>query len=617
MIKIRKQLLQEYRGSRNRHIIVSVLVMTAVSVIIVVMFHTLYTVAQQNVLNIWDNNVIQLAKSTEYYLARPAAAIEFGAVHVEEMIADGKTKVEIGEYLVSEKDKVASLVNNNYTGVYGCCKGVYLDASGWVPEEGYEPTRRPWYIAARENKGKIALAPPFLNLQTNKMTMSVSKLLNDGESVLSIDIFTDGLQETLDDLARGEAVKAAFIMAGDGTVVVHSQPGEMGKNYLKDGGTYRKKLADRARFVAERDNYYEAGPSDGEILLAERINNSWYAVLLLDEANLLGPVRYLNIVLVLFLLLVFFAWYGITKSINRRYREAEELYREMSAVADIYEAMTMVDLKTGRMTVLRNNDNLERLLEGNFKDYTKRIIHLSETMAADESRGMLMQFMDPSTYEERLRDVHSVSFDFLSAGGRWLRVQLIVVDRDAQGKLSHIIWAVESIDRERKQQEHLRKLAEIDALSGLYNRRTGEGRIRAMLSSATRGMFILLDVDDFKTINDRFGHAVGDYVITAIADCLRRAFRDTDILFRLGGDEFAVFVPGIEQKEAKYRLIQRLHHEISCISIPEMAGVSVTVSLGISDVGPEGGDSFESLYQRADQEMYENKRKKHNSRLPG
>ena len=130
-------------------------------------------------------------------------------------------------------------------------------------------------------------------------------------------------------------------------------------------------------------------------------------------------------------------------------------------------------------------------------------------------------------------------------------------------------------------------------------------------------MFILLDVDDFKTINDRFGHAVGDYVITAIADCLRRAFRDTDILFRLGGDEFAVFVPGIEQKEAKYRLIQRLHHEISCISIPEMAGVSVTVSLGISDVGPEGGDSFESLYQRADQEMYENKRKKHNSRLPG
>ncbi len=528
---------------RHRRAVVSVLILSVVSVIIVALFRNMYDSAEQNILNIWENNVIQLAKSTEYYLARPADAIEFSAAHVENLIAEGKTNQEIGEYLVREMDNYATLVENNYTGVYGYCRGDYLDASGWAPDADYDPTLRPWYVAAKENAGRVTLVSPFLNLQTGDMMMSISKLLSDGESVLSMDIYMDSLQKTVDDLAQEEGVRAAFIMDGEGRMVVHSERDQAGRNYLKDGDDYQKAMVERARAIAGRKNYYEVGPAGDEIIFAERISGAWCAVLILNEANLLGSIWHLNLILILFLAMAILVWFGISRRIDRKYREAEQLSREVNAVADIYEAMTLVDLNTNRMTVLRGNDELERVLEGDLTDYSGRAIRMAGQMAADESRDMLMQFMDPATYEERLSGTHSVSYDFLSSGGRWLRVQLIVVDRDDRGKPKHIIWAIESIDRERRQQEHLRELAETDALSRLNNRRSGESRIRAMLASGTKGMFILLDIDSFKQINDHFGHVVGDLVITAVADALRRTFRDSDVVFRLGGDEFAVFAP--------------------------------------------------------------------------
>lgn len=608
---MRKQRLRESQQYRGRRIAASVLIMAVISAIIIALFYNLYDGAKQSILNIWENNVIQLAKSTEYYLARPADAIEFSAAQVESMIAQGKTNAEIGAYLVREKDNYASLIENNFTGVYGYCRGEYMDASGWEPEAGYDPTQRPWYTAALANGGQVTLVAPFLNLQTREMMMSVSKLLGDGESVLSMDIYMDSLQKTVDDLAREESVKVAFIIDSEGRVVVHSLRGEAGNNYRTDDSDYHRGLFARVQAISQRENYYEEGEDGSEIIFAEKVDGAWCAVLILSESRVLGSLRYLNVVLMVLLTLALGVWHGVSVRVDRKYREAEQLSREVSAVADIYDAMTLVDLRTDRMTVLRSSEDLERVLEGDLNGYSRRIAGMAERMAAEESRDMLARFMDPATYEERLTDARSISFDFLSDQGRWLRIQLIVVDRDAKGRLKHIIWAIESIDRERRQQERLRRLAETDALSGLRNRRSGEARTRAHLAADAPGVFILLDIDRFKSINDQFGHIVGDLVITAVADCLRRTFREGDTVFRLGGDEFAVFMPGADDPAVGQRCVRRLAQEISRVTIPEMAGSPVTVSAGIACYTPGSGESFESLYQRADQLMYESKRKKH------
>ena len=83
------------------------------------------------------------------------------------------------------------IINENYTGVYSYYQGEYLDGSGWTPPSDYEPTERPWYRAAVEAGGKITTVKPYLNLQTRTMMMSVCQMLDDGKSVVSMDIFLD------------------------------------------------------------------------------------------------------------------------------------------------------------------------------------------------------------------------------------------------------------------------------------------------------------------------------------------------------------------------------------------------------------------------------------------
>jgi diguanylate cyclase (GGDEF)-like protein len=131
-----------------------------------------------------------------------------------------------------------------------------------------------------------------------------------------------------------------------------------------------------------------------------------------------------------------------------------------------------------------------------------------------------------------------------------------------------------------------------------------------MISKGTKGLFVLMDVDDFKTVNDNYGHDVGDLVIIAVADALKNTFRDIDVVFRLGGDEFAVYIPGVTDDDVRDYLVERIRSGIGRIDIPEMENRPVTASIGTSYFHSKEDDSFEELYQRADHKMYEEKRRK-------
>lgn len=184
---------------------------------------------------------------------------------------------------------------------------------------------------------------------------------------------------------------------------------------------------------------------------------------------------------------------------------------------------------------------------------------------------------------------------------------------ELKNKKRYIVTSVADVTRSKEMEKELIVLSETDALTGINNRGSGEAKIDANLTSRVMGMFCIFDADNFKSINDSFGHTVGDAALIAIADCMKAAFRDKDIIMRLGGDEFAVYAVGIDNQKKAVAVIDRFFEKIEEVEIPEMNDRKITVSLGAVFADKNSDFAFDDLYKKADSVMYESKRENGNS----
>jgi diguanylate cyclase (GGDEF)-like protein/PAS domain S-box-containing protein len=215
-------------------------------------------------------------------------------------------------------------------------------------------------------------------------------------------------------------------------------------------------------------------------------------------------------------------------------------------------------------------------------------------------------------------DVASAEQQYVLVDGtvRWLLHGVASVP-GAGGQSAWYAVSAQDITERRHAEQELRELtatlterAVRDPLTGLANRELLEERLRAALShdartgEATGALF--LDLDGFKAVNDRHGHAVGDAVLRTIADRLVAVVRPSDTVARLGGDEFVVLVPTASEAGLKV-LLERLRAEVSRpISVGQLA-VAVGVSIGLALA--DGGESDpHTLLAQADARMYAAKR---------
>ncbi len=156
--------------------------------------------------------------------------------------------------------------------------------------------------------------------------------------------------------------------------------------------------------------------------------------------------------------------------------------------------------------------------------------------------------------------------------------------------------------------ERIQRLATLDALTGVYNRRFGLIRLREEFKRAIRAdmplSVAMLDIDHFKSINDTYGHLVGDRVLAAVASAARRTIREGDVLIRYGGEEFMILLVGANAEDGAL-IAERIRRSIAETSVADGAQtIHVTISAGVAAMPAEGIDGEDDLVERADAALY-------------
>lgn len=156
-------------------------------------------------------------------------------------------------------------------------------------------------------------------------------------------------------------------------------------------------------------------------------------------------------------------------------------------------------------------------------------------------------------------------------------------------------------------QFELRLTARIDSLTNVLVRRAFVTRLDRVVAENLDqpDSLVLLDLDHFKAVNDRFGHPAGDAVLMSVALTMSQFARRTDSIGRLGGEEFGILLPGATLSEAR-EIAERLRTEVARLSIPEIGRETVTISAGIAQRGR--GETRQSWFDRADRGLYSAKR---------
>lgn len=159
----------------------------------------------------------------------------------------------------------------------------------------------------------------------------------------------------------------------------------------------------------------------------------------------------------------------------------------------------------------------------------------------------------------------------------------------------------------RVQRDEMHRLASTDAMTGLSNRRSGMLRLAQLQAEAAASGQPLtigfLDVDHFKSINDTYGHDIGDQVLVAVSRVLAESVRSIDDAARMGGEEFMLLLPGVDSEAALARM-EAIRERLTQIQLRAAApGLNVTASIGVAQWGRQDNDAV-SLLRRADQAMY-------------
>lgn len=299
---------------KKKYILTIVITLAALVFMVGYNFISFYSNAKENMLAVGKNSLAQETEELTSYLTKGMDVLQVTAITIEYMMQKGASPEELETFLVEESNRYKTDIDVNFTGIYGVFHNNYLDGIGWEPEPGYVPQEREWYITAKEAQGKPVVVSPYLDAQTNTIMISVSQLLYDNESVISLDIALDAVQQMAENIQLNN-MGYGFIVDRNGLVIAHTNSNEKGKNYQTDA----EMMPVLEKMYVGSDNTFPikiAGESC--TIFTNTIMDDWYVSLVVSDTKLFHDIRMLLVRNILISFVVFILVFSFCTSAFRK-----------------------------------------------------------------------------------------------------------------------------------------------------------------------------------------------------------------------------------------------------------------------------------------------------------
>lgn len=297
----------------------------------------------------------------------------------------------------------------------------------------------------------------------------------------------------------------------------------------------------------------------------------------------------------------------LVKDITQMKKEEEEHQQMITALSSFYKVTFMIDVVNGVTQVIKHSDAFKQYYPDGVIPHGIFMETFSSQMVEKEYVEAVREFMNLDTMEQRMKDTNVLSCEYQGKQIEWGRIVIAPAKWNQEGGLEKVVFAVQDITEQKSREEWMQFKMEHDELTGALNR-TAFNRVTKLLEgSVTPFALVLLDIDKFKSINDTYGHDVGDLVLSRLVAVLDEEMRAVDKVFRLGGDEFAIVMNRVTASQSWYvkAAIEKVNDTIM-LGMNELPPFSISAGVTFSVSGYD-----DAVYHNADRALYQTKETTH------
>lgn len=482
-----------------------------------------------------------------------------------------------------------------------------------------------WYYEFLKNPSEYSLNIDNDEAAQEEITVFINCKITDKENkvmgVIGVGFCVNDLQDMLREYEDEFDVRALLLNKDGGIEVSATATGHQTMDYFAECAYSDLKADILSGQEKAKELWYSQNGEKGYIVVQYISKLGWFLLIDKDTSalnqklskQLLGGIAIIIgiILLVLFAITKVFRRYNaqIVRLTIAREHEHRTLFRE--ATEKLYENIYEMDITHNRAASEATEQYFESLGVPANTPFDEALHIIAQRQIKEEYRqGYIETFSPDNVLKVFQSGKDSLCYDFkISNDGRnyyWMRITAKIFYWDSDQSVRMFIYR-QNMDAEKRKESKLLEQMKQDSMSGLYNKAASQKQIRTLLQENPGRLyvFIMLDIDDFKQINDIYGHAAGDMVITDFSGRLRALFGPGELVGRIGGDEFVAFVSApdkrwIQQKAEE--MVNRLSYEF-CKGSKKY---KLSASIGIA-IAPEHGEDFDTLYHKADAALYHTK----------